>query len=201
MILPDAIDSILDPLLRIFQGNLLTRLNGHIAMVYLAGSAEMVEYGKTKGGKPIYFEGPPMQQAIDYAAKHCATLVTGIDDETKKRLAQIIADGIENKRGVPGIARDIRAQFQDMSRYRAKLISQNETADALQQAFMDRAEAMGIEGKEWITAGDEKVCEICGGNEAEGVIPLHQPFSSGDMRPPGHPGGCRCALAPAMLGK
>ena len=87
-----------------------------------------------------------------------------------------------------------------MSRTRAKLISQTETADALGDAFLTRAEIMGITGKEWIVTGDDKTCEICLGNEAEGVVPLHQPFRSGHLREPAHP-GCRCALAPVRLSK
>jgi len=191
MPLPDAIDGLLDPLLRIFQGNLLARLNGHIAIVYIEGSAQMTKWA----GLP--FEGPPMQQALDYASKHCGALVTKMDEETKKQLAKIISEGIENKRGVDGIARDIRAQFQDMSRARAQVISRTETCDALEQAFMDRAEEMGITGKEWMTF---EPCDICAGNGAEGIVPLDHIFSSGDERPPAHP-ACRCALAPARLGK
>jgi SPP1 gp7 family putative phage head morphogenesis protein len=195
-------DEFLDTLINAFRADLLYRLNGHLATIYLSGSAQMISWGKTKLlGLPKLFEGPSMKDAVDFAREHCAQMVTKMDEETKTRLAKVISDGIDNKRGVEGIARDLRKEFTDMSKYRSELISQNETADALQQAFMDRADGMGIEAKEWITTGDERVCEICDGNAADGIIPLHQPFSSGDMRPPGHPGNCRCALAPAMLPK
>jgi len=74
------------------------------------------------------------------------------------------------------------------------MIARTESADALEQAFMDRAGDMGINGKEWVTFDP---CEICEANEAEGVVPLDHVFSSGDLRPPAHP-NCRCALAPVM---
>jgi len=59
---------------------------------------------------------------------------------------------------------------------------------------------MGIDGKEWVTAGDALVSAECSANEAEGVIPRGQMFSGGVMAPPQHP-DCRCALAPAILSK
>ena len=85
-----------------------------------------------------------------------------------------------------------------MSRHRSELIARTETADALSQASLNAMEDMGIEGKQWITVGDEKVSDECLGNEADGVIPVGQAFSGGAMAPPQHP-DCRCALSPARL--
>jgi hypothetical protein len=78
------------------------------------------------------------------------------------------------------------------------MIARTETCDALEKAFMDRAEEMGIEGKEWVTGGEP--CEICEENESEGVVPINHVFSSGHERPPAHP-NCACALAPARLNR
>jgi len=185
----------LDPLLAAFSSDLSFRLNGFMVTAYLKGSAEMITWGRTKGGIPIAYEGPPIEQAISYAERHCAMLVTQMDVQTKHRLAQVVSEGIKNKRGVPGLARDIRGEFRHMRRYRAEMIARTETNDALSQAFMDRAHDMKIEGKEWVTAAP---CEICAENEAEGVVPIDHVFSSGHERPPAHP-NCRCALAPARL--
>lgn len=80
------------------------------------------------------------------------------------------------------------------------IFAHNETADALSSASLDRMKDMGIEGKEWVTAGDDRVCEICLGNEAAGVIPTDKAFPSGHMHPPGCE-NCRCALAPARLNR
>ena len=175
-------------------------IEGHLVGFYVDASAEVISWGKTRAGVPITFEGPPISQAIDWAEKHTATLVKGIDEETKRRLAHTISQGIENKRGVPGLARDIRTEFADMSKYRSELIARTETSNALSEASLDRMGEMGIEGKEWITAGDDRVSEECLGNEAEGVIPVGQSFSSGVMAPPEHP-DCRCTLSPSRLPK
>ena len=193
-------DNILNPLLASFDKTLKADLDGNLVTIYTSGSAEMISYGKTKMGVPIAFEGPPISQAVDWAEKHSATLVTQMNKETKKRLAHTISQGIENKRGIPGLSRDIRKTFTDMSKHRSELIARTETANALSTASLDRMEDMGIEGKEWVTAGDDLVSDECLGNEAEGVIPANQAFSGGVMAPPQHP-DCRCVIAPARLRK
>ncbi|GAG61049.1 unnamed protein product, partial [marine sediment metagenome] len=83
---------------------------------------------------------------------------------------------------------------------RSELIARTETANALSTASLDSMSDMGIEGKEWVTAGDANVSDECQGNEAEGVIPVNQEFSGGVMAPPQHP-DCRCTVAPARLSR
>ncbi len=191
----DALD-FLDPILRTFSGDLRYRLNGHIASIYLRGAAQMIAWGRTKTtDRPIVFEGPPIQNAIDYADEHCAKLVTRLNDESKERLAKIISNGIEEKRGIPGLMRDIRKEFSDMSKQRSEIIARTESCDALEQAFMDRSHAMGVTAKEWVVTDP---CPICEENGNAGVIGIDEVFPSGHKRPPAHP-NCRCALAPAML--
>jgi len=198
MPLDKDIDNILNPLLSSFSKKLEADISGQAAEIYISGQAAMISYGKTKLGIPIAYEGPPPSKAIEWAGKHGATLVKGLDEETKSRLARVISNGVKNKRGIPGISRDIRSSFSDMSKYRSELIARTETANALSQASLDSMADMGIEGKEWVTAGDDLVSDECLGNEAEGVIPVNQSFSGGVMAPPQHP-DCRCALSPARL--
>ena len=190
----------LDPLLGAFDETLQAEVSGHLTTIYSTGSTEMITWGKTKAGVPIAFEGPPISQAISWAEKEGARLVTQMDTETKRRLAQVVSDGIANKRGVPGLARDIRTTFADMSKHRSELIARTETSNALSQARLDRMQDMGIEGKEWVTVGDDRVSEECEANEGQGVIPANQAFTSGPMAPPQHP-DCRCTVAPSRLPK
>ena len=200
MTLASDLDNFLDPILAAFSDSLQARLNGYVATAYLRGSAQMTTWGRTKGGLDIAFEGPPMQQAIDYANQHCTTLVTVLNEETKARLAEVIGNAIEEKRGIDGLARDLRAAFKSMTGDeitpgRARVIARTETCDALEQAFLDRADDMGITGKEWVTYDP---CSDCEDNEAEGIVPIDHVYSHGVDRPPQHP-NCRCALAPVML--
>jgi len=172
-------------------------MNGYLVTVYLRGSAEMLEWGRTKTtDMPIYHEGPPMRQAMTYAQKRTAMLVKGINNETREQMRGVIEYAIKNKRGIAGLSRDLRKQFSTMGKVRAKMIARTETCDALESAFIDRAKDMKVTGKEWIVTDP---CPICEENGNAGVIPIDKPFPSGDMRPPAHP-NCRCALAPVMLG-
>ena len=188
----------LDPMLGTFGKTLEAEVAGHLTTIYTTGSAEMITWGKTKGGVPIAYEGPPISQAISWAEKEGARLVTQMDTETQRRLAQVVSDGIKNKRGVPGLARDIKGTFGDMTKYRSQLIARTETSNALSQASLDRMQDMGIDGKEWITVGDDRVSDECKANGNQGVISTKKSFVSGPMAPPQHP-DCRCAVAPARL--
>jgi len=194
------IENILDPLLGAFDEEITAELSGQLAEIYVSGQAEMITWGKTQAGVPIAYEGPPISQAVDWAATRSARLVTEMDATTKDRLARVIADGIQNKRGVPGLSREIRSTFSDMTRYRSQLIARTETANALSQTSLDNMKAMGIDGKQWVTAGDSDVSEECEGNEAQGIIPRGDVFSGGVAAPPQHP-NCRCTISPARLPK
>jgi len=188
----------LDPMLAIFDEDIKVAVNGWLAAAYVHGQVEMITWGKTKGGIPIAYEGPPITKAVDWAEQHGAQLVTQMDQETKRRLAQTVSDGIKNKRGVPGLARDIRKDFSNMTRYRSQLISKTETRAALFQASHDASIDMGITGKEWVlgSGGETGNCDQCEENAAVGVIPVDQEFPNpeGSIHP-----GCTCAIAPAML--
>jgi len=148
------------------------------------------------------YEGPPMVEAIKHAQERGTQIAAKYElmPDSGERLAQIVSDGIKNKRGIGGLASDIRKEFPDMTTERARFIAHNETANALSQASLDSMKDMGIGGKEWVTAGDDRVCEICLGNKAAGVIPTDKAFPSGHMYPPGCE-NCRCALAPARLNR
>ena len=196
MSLSSDINDFLDPILRTFEANLRTRVQGHLVASYLRGSSEMLEWGRTMTtDMPIYYEGPPMRQALAYAQKRTAVLVKGLNNETRDQMRGVIENAIKQKRGIPGLSRDLRNQMDDMTKVRAKMIARTETCDALESAFMDRAKDLKVTGKEWVVTDP---CPICEDNGNAGVIPIDKPFPSGDMRPPAHP-NCRCALAPVML--
>jgi len=185
----------LDSLLKAFRTQLVASVSGHLVTIYVQGSTQMLSYGKTKMGIPILYEGPPMSEAVNWAESYAAGLVKNMDIETRSQLAKVISDGIQNKSGVDGVSRSIRQLFTDMSKTRADMISQTETNRALSQGMFQKMQDMGVDGKEWIPT---EPCEICQGNTDDGVIPIDEQFSSGDMMPPAHP-NCRCCLSPVRL--
>jgi len=189
------IDGSLTPLVVALSAGLLASVRDELLLIYKSGEAEMTAWAKLTIASP-----PAPKVAIDFARERGAQLVTQMNETTKKRLANVISDGIKNKRGVPGISQDIRKTFADMTRYRSELIARTETANALTHASLDRMGDLGVDGKEWVTVGDDRVSLECQSNEAQGVIPIDQEFTSGVMGPPQHP-ACRCAIAPVMLRK
>ncbi len=193
------ITDLVDPVIRAFTGQLETTMAGHATTLYLKGSADMIAWGKiNRPDVKLPFEGPPQRQAVRYARTRSARMVKGIDAVTRDRLANVISNAIEKKRGVGGLQADIRKVFGDMKTHRARMIARTETAEALEESFLDRSKDLGVTGKRWVTVGDDQVTPECMANASEGVVALNHVFSSGTARPPVHP-RCRCALAPVML--
>ncbi len=119
-------------------------------------------------------------------------------DTDFKQLSDIIATGITDGKGVEEIGRDLRQYFDDMSVARAKTIARTETGRIVSQATNDAYnQSEVVTGKEWLTAGDDRVRD-------EHVINNGVVVATGDTFPDGeaYPGelsiNCRCALAPAV---
>jgi hypothetical protein len=200
------LDDALEPIVRFLQAALRTTIEGHLVRAYIQGDKELIYWGITKGGIPIAYEGPPIEQAVNWARDYCAKLVTKMDEETKAKLAQVVSDAIQNKRGIPGLARDIRMEFEKwkgegvakMTRYRSELIAKTETRNALWKGSHEKMVDIGVDGHQWYlgSGGATGNCEDCIANAAVGIIPIGEDFPT----PEGgiHP-GCTCAIAPAMM--
>jgi len=199
------LDEFLTPIIRILSASLQATIEAHLVRAYIQGDKELVYWGITKGGIPIAYEGPPSEQAIKWAKDYCAKMVTKMDDETKKRLAKVVADAIENKRGIPGLKKAINTEFKSWMQAtdklgrpivnRAQMIARTETAKALSEGSHQRMKDMGIEYHEWVrTSGYD--CDVCEDNENAGIIPIDDAFPSGDMTSPAHP-NCMCVVSPA----
>ena len=128
-----------------------------------------------------------------WTKEHGAELVTGMDDATKGRMAELIKKGLDEQRGVPNLSRLLRDEFPDMSKQRADLIAQTELNKALSEGADMAAKEVGSKEKEWISVGDDRVRDEHLDNEGQGRIPIDQTFSSGEDLP-GLP-ECRCAVA------
>jgi hypothetical protein len=55
-----------------------------------------------------------------------------------------------------------------------------------------------VEGKEWILGSEHDDDDECDDNVNDGVIPLDEAFSSGDMEPLAHP-KCVCDVMPVLM--
>jgi SPP1 gp7 family putative phage head morphogenesis protein len=137
--------------------------------------------------------GAGLQQLLDDSGITIKSIGAGRFDE----LAQSLALSLERGDSADTLARDLRDILDNASR--AGNIAMTEINRAVSAATLANYQANGVEAKDWLTAADGRVCAICDGNADDGPIPLGAVFSSGDAAPPAHPGGCRCALGPAII--
>jgi hypothetical protein len=122
--------------------------------------------------------------------------IKGIQQTTADSLKRVITTGLDEGWSYNDTAKEIQKLFDGpISTDRARLIATHESAQAYEagnRAFADTIRDQGIEmEKSWCDSGDEKVCDECLRNVADGWIPIDEPHSSGDQYPPLHPGD-RC---------
>lgn len=144
------------------------------------------------GVAPAEFIKKVDESILTWAEDYCAELVKGVDDETKRLIAQAVKSGLEDGKNPIEIARDIRKQFDDMAKYRAERIARTETANALESGAFDSNKSLGADKKEWIWDGRD--CDACRMNEAQGKIGIDRAHASGHMHPTAHP-NCKCTEA------
>lgn len=82
-----------------------------------------------------------------------------INKSTADLLANAINEGIQKGESIEGIAKRVDSIFRFTEDYRSKRIAQTEVIGATNSGQLDAYREAGFEGKEWITARDEKVRE------------------------------------------
>ena len=151
------------------------------------------------------------ERAVEWAREHAAELVGKkwvggklVDNPNAAyRIHQVTRDGVQSlvtQAMNEGWSNDrLATALKDsyaFSASRAELIAVTETAFADVAGNMIAYEESGVVvGKRWIVGSAEKLCEICAGNAAQGVIPFDKTFASGRLAPPAHP-RCRCDVLP-----
>ena len=133
-----------------------------------------------------------LQRLLDDAGVRITSIASNRLDE----VAAVLADGLEAGKTPQEIATALRGVLQDPNW--ALLTAWTETNRAQSAAALDSYRLADVDGKEWFTAADQRVCVLCEANAAEGAIGLDSAFASGDEHPPGHP-RCQCAVIPAEL--
>lgn len=152
----------------------------------------------------------PNYRAQRYAKQHAAQAVTQINSTTRKEIASIVQQGVENGTSYGDIAKAINAKFKDFAvpqpqkhiANRGVLVAVTELANAYCQANYEVGEMLQRSGvkmmKAWQTLEDDRVSDGCRHNGDAGWIELSEPFPSGDQTPPRFP-GCRCDFLQEML--
>lgn len=110
-------------------------------------------------------------------------------------LAEVLAEALEAGEAPDTLAARL-VNVLDDPRW-ADMVAVTELSRASSAATRDSYRRNGVEAAYWMTAADERVCDLCADNEDAGAVPLDQPFPTGVYQPPAHP-LCRCALAPVI---
>lgn len=119
--------------------------------------------------------------------------ITSVADGRFDDLARILAEGLERGDAPAKVAKELRGVL-DAPGW-AETVAVTETARAVSAAAQDQYKANGIDKNSWLISPDQRVCDLCDTNAAEGPIPVGTRFTSDDRHPPAHP-RCRCALMP-----
>lgn len=143
----------------------------------------------------------PATQAAAYAAQRAAELVGtdsrggALGESTRLLIRGVVAKALADEVSKSELAEQLAASY-GFSAQRAMLIADTEVEQAIMSSKLAGWAATGVvKGKAWACASE--CCDVCLANEAEGVIPLMQAFSSGDLAPLAHP-NCHCDLVPEL---
>ena len=149
---------------------------------------------------------PGHQLASLYARERAGEMLVlsgrdSIIEFTRARVARLVAETIEKGDSLRTLKNRLRKDIA-FSDSRAETIARTETATAQGQAQIKSYQSLGYEGKEWLTALDERVdggdpSGPCNANEAQGPVRLGKPFQSGHDTVPAHP-RCRCTTSPVV---
>ena len=144
-------------------------------------------------------------RAVAYLQAIGAARVTAINETTRQYLRTVISNGVAEGWSYDRMAGAIIERYREFAvgrpqqhiASRAHMIAVCESGEAYEHANyivgQDLRDA-GIEmEKSWSSMGDDRVSEMCLGNEGAGWIAFDMAFPSGHMRPLAHP-ACRCDL-------
>lgn len=140
-----------------------------------------------------------------------------INAVTADQIREELTDGFSRGLGPRDIARNVTDRIDKIGKHRATVLARTEVINAHADATLNRYEDFGVTRvtvrAEWLTAGDDRVCPICGSLEGEVFTTTEARtgtfnFEPGEadpehlagdypVKPPSHP-QCRCRLIPSV---
>ncbi len=169
--------------------------------------ASYVSSGTAMGRQRLDRLGSPLrfldERLIEFAEVQGANKVKMINEETRRRVGRVIADGLQESDDLRGIARGIGRTL-GVSRGRALRIARTEIGTATSFADQSAAETSGIDlVKRWLTARDGGARHPSAAGLEGQVRNLREPFNvrGSALQYPLDPNGpasevvhCRCAV-------
>ncbi len=128
-----------------------------------------------------------------YLQDNSLSKLTGnLEETTKQRLRDAIAEAVESGGTAEDIVTAIRDSVDDFSTVRANMIAQSEINTAYNFGRDALAREAGLDEKSW-QIESLNPCVVCIENSLEGWIPIGDAFPSGDQIPTAHP-NCMCTV-------
>lgn len=145
------------------------------------------------------FSGPEAARKIELLYERAFNELDGITKVMEQQMSRVLAEGLSQGWGPRRIAKNLTDTVTNLNRTRANVLARTEIIRAHAEGQLDSYELLGVEElrlmAEWSTAGDERVCILCG--ELEGVV-MTVDEARGLI--PRHP-NCRCMWIPAKRGR
>src|SRR5574338_1628713 len=150
----------------------------------------------------VSLRGPTPPQVLSAIQRRVTKLSGAVTQTTVQQIRDVMTQARTDGVGVSELATRIRTDVfaDEITRARATTIARTETVGALNEAAMVKAQAGGVfRAKHWVSQGDGKVRPSHKAAEADGWIPIDQPYRNGLAYPhaPGAPAdeviNCRCS--------
>jgi len=129
-------------------------------------------------------------------------LIKGINNTTQAKIKKTLEQGVQAGETYSQLAERLKDVFNLMGS-RAKLIARTETAGGINGGSEIYYKENGVEGKQWLTAGDEAVRESHRAIDGD-IVDINSRFANGLRYPSDQDGepaevcNCRCTLIPII---
>jgi SPP1 gp7 family putative phage head morphogenesis protein len=145
-------------------------------------------------------------RAKDWLHDNVNKFADDVNATTAKKIQAALEKAVEEGEGIGEAAKRIKTVFTEANTSRANAIARTEVLHASNYASVEAwKQSDVVESKEWLTAMDETVCEICGPLNGK-TTSLDNEFHSADdlfgqvEEPPAHV-NCRCTVLPVIKTK
>lgn len=144
--------------------------------------------------------------AFDYEATIRANVrkfTQSMLDTEREKMIDIIKQGIDEGLSIANIRRNMMSAFDELSKIQSERIARTEVIRTSNEASIDAWRESGVvKGKQWFTAEDDRVDDLCAELNGKIVYSLKGNFYSkvtefDNGNPPIHP-NCRCVLLPVL---
>lgn len=135
---------------------LIVELGSKYQKAFKMGADKIMD---SKGNK-LSISKPDFKEVIKKLNKENLKYVKNITDSQRKKMLELIRQGIKEGKGYKQIAGNINTALKEISVSRADMIASTEINKAISRSMKDTMELNGFKTYMWITAGDNRVAPL-----------------------------------------